>query len=492
MSHHSIAKVFHCIVTEVCRRWAIPNITYALVHDQQVIDVQSCVADNFFSRTPSTEKLFRIGSNSKAFVCTALVELEKQGKLSLNDKVVDYLPDFRMHADMLTKQVKIRNLVTHSTGIGKFTSCLLACLDYSTESIVRSLRYLKPIAPFNKSFQYNNALYTVAGKLIETVTHVSCHQYFQENFFSPLKMDNTHTALSNAYRPLLAIPHIEYQHQTIPIQQSPAEDVFEMGGNIISNVHDLAKWLLFNLKITTCCEKKFSYYQQLFQPQIPLIQPANINQLYHYLNATSYLMGWQQVSFKQYKIFEHMGTALGYTTSLSFCPQLKSGLILLANKNDLWNPIGLLLINFYELLTTRRHSNLIPIIKKQHDHFRQSLQAKLDAMQPFPLPKKFQQCNLHYRNAMYGHLMFDSNSHVASLTLAPKKIKIVLDYLGNDKFKFVDEYFNVGEQFKLITLCFSGDAKLLTMEIFMDNHHGDLSWVDTQTFYLVSKKNRGV
>lgn len=486
MSHESLTNRFKKVVDKACKIWNIPNITYALIKDNQIIDIQSCVLNNYFPHDASAEKLFRIGSNSKSFVCAALAELETQSKLSFDDNVTNYLPDFKMNTEELTQQIKVRNLVTHSTGIGKFTSCLLACLDYPKESIIDSLKYIKPLTPFNKHFQYNSALYVVAGKLIEKVTGIDCCSYFKKQFFVPLGMKNTHTSISDIYQPLLAVPHIEHNKKTFAISHCPTEDAFYVAGNVISTISDLAQWILFNLKITASDAKELSHYQKLFQPQIPIMQPININKLNKYLNATSYLMGWQQVRFNKYKIFEHMGAATGYTSNFSFCPELKSGMVILTNKGNLWDPIGLLLVNFYELITTGERSNLFSIIKKQREKFTDAIDSKLNAMKPLPLPDNLKFISLSYTNHMYKTIIISSNSKTAMLTIGPKNINILLEYIGDNEFRLIDENFNFGERLKLIILRVSDDKKNVTMEISMDNQHGNFTWVDTQIFYQSS------
>ena len=107
MQYTSLANKFQKTVATTCENWQIPNITYALIKDNKVIDIQSCLLDNHFSRTTS-EKLFRIGSNSKSFVCTALVELEKQGKLSLDDTYC--CPNFWFHhCELLLRDTTINH-----------------------------------------------------------------------------------------------------------------------------------------------------------------------------------------------------------------------------------------------------------------------------------------------------------------------------------------------------------------------------------------------
>lgn len=485
MSNNKLKKTFQKLVTQSCETWNIPNLTYALIKNQEIIDIKSCVLDNPLSQNASVDKIYRIGSNSKAFACTALVELEQQDKLSLDDPVTNYLPNFQLCNEELTKQIKVRDLVNHRTGAAKYGSCLLGLLDYSKTDIIESLRYTPQVQPYNTSFQYNNALYIVTGDIIEKVTGIDNHQYFKEQLFIPNNMHHTYTSLEQLHQPFLAVPHIEHNGKIIAISQSLCGDAFTVGGNINSTASDLANWLLFNLKITTDKSNQLYHYHRLFQEQIPILQPVNLNCLNKYIKVSSYLLGWYQAHYKKHMVVEHIGGSPGYMSNISFCPELNAGIVLLSNKCDIWYPLDMLRINFYELITENNHTNLIPAIKKQCNDFSKKLNKTLSFYAPQALPIELRSISLKFYNKIYKQIIFYSDSNKAYLEISPKKIKIPLEYVGKNNFKLIDENFSFEFLLKLVMFKISNNYKNAKLEIYVGDQHGGLMWVDTQTFEII-------
>jgi CubicO group peptidase (beta-lactamase class C family) len=476
-----ISKKMHELVQRTAETWGVPNLTYALIVDNEIVDVNSCILLNHYPHNVSN-KVYRIGSNSKAIASTILVELENQNKLSLSDRVIDYLPDFKIGTKELTNKVKVKDLVTHSTGISKYICSMMFFLAYPRKDIVNSYRHMQPVKPFNSSFQYSNGLYVVAGEVIEKVTAISNREFFKKTLFQKLGMDETYTSLSDTYTPALAVPHIGYEEQTFAISQCPFGEALSVGGNINATAADLAKWLLFNLEIAGADEGRTSGYNKLFEAQIKISQPKKANCFNNAVITDAYAMGWYRACFKKYRIFEHMGGFPGYMSNISFSPELKAGIILLSNKSDIWYPLEMLRLNFYELLTNNSFTDMFQILEDQSKEFTCSLRRDLDAYNAISLPDEFMLINRKYSNPIYGEMIFTSDKNEAWITLNSGEVKIRLAYLGNNKFKFIDEHFNFGAFFKLVLLSISNNTHNATMEIMMDDQHGHLAWVDTQEF----------
>ncbi len=465
---------------DVCQ---IPSITYAVIVDNALVEINSCTLDSY-SPYGAENKIFRIGSNSKAMACTILASLEKQSKLSLDDNVTNYLPNFRMGTEELTHKVRVMDLLTHSTGISKNTSSLMCYLGYPKQFIINSFQHLAPIKPFRSSFQYNDGLYIVAGELIEKVTQVANKHYFSQHLFSPLGMDKTHTSLDTLYSPAVAVPHVEFQGKTLPISQSPFADTLGIGGNVYSTALDLVKWLLFNLKITTTDDDETIHYQRMFDPQIKISQAKLTTILSDRVKTDSYAMGWYRVHIKENLVFEHMGAFAGYASYLSFSPQLKSGIVLLANKSDIWHPLEALRLNFYELITGNPYTNFSQFIRTQAEQFSTSLSKVLNSYQRKKLAPEIRNIRRKYVNAVYGDICIESDNEKTFLTIGPHNVPVRLDYAGNLRFKFIDEHFNYGAVFKLITLTLSKNQREAILQIFMDNRFGQLVLIDTQKFFI--------
>jgi hypothetical protein len=114
------------------------------------------------------QTLFEIASNSKAFTAAALAMLVDEGKLKWDDPVVKHLPGFQMYDAYVTREMTVRDLLTHRSGLGLGAGDLLwwPTTNFSTDEIIERLRYVKPATSFRSSYAYDNLLYIVAGKII--------------------------------------------------------------------------------------------------------------------------------------------------------------------------------------------------------------------------------------------------------------------------------------------------------------------------------------
>ena len=137
------------------------------------------------------DMIFRIGSITKQFTAVAILQLMEQGKLSLQDEITKYLPDYPMNGHKIT----IEHLLTHTSGIQSYTGMKdfkeLMTKDVKPEELINRFKN-QPMefAPGTK-FHYNNSGYFLLGYIIEKITGKTYPQYLEETFFKPLGMTNT-------------------------------------------------------------------------------------------------------------------------------------------------------------------------------------------------------------------------------------------------------------------------------------------------------------
>src|SRR5699024_1152581 len=127
----------------------------------------------------NNQTLFGIASNSKAFTATALGILVEEGKIEWDAPVVEYLPWFRMSDPYVTREITVRDLLAHRSGLGLGAGDLLwwPGTTYSREEIVRRLQNVPLENSFRSAYAYDNVLYMVAGELIEEVTGQSWEDF---------------------------------------------------------------------------------------------------------------------------------------------------------------------------------------------------------------------------------------------------------------------------------------------------------------------------
>ena len=139
--------------------------------------------------------LFAIASNTKAFTCAALAMLVDEGKISWDDPVWKRLPGFQMYDPYVSKEMTIRDLLCHRSGMGLGQGDLLFWpqTTFTREDIVHRLRYMKPASSFRSRYAYDNLLYVAAGQIIPAVTGKSWDDFVQQRILDPLEMTGTRT-----------------------------------------------------------------------------------------------------------------------------------------------------------------------------------------------------------------------------------------------------------------------------------------------------------
>ena len=141
------------------------------------------------------DTIFPNGSTGKAFTVAALATLVDAGKIGWDDKVTDRLPGFQMYDPWVTREMTIRDLLVHRSGLGLGEGDLLFVprSNIPRAEAVRRLRFLKPATSFRSGYAYDNVLYMVAGQLIEAVTGQSWEDYVREHVLKPAGMMHSTT-----------------------------------------------------------------------------------------------------------------------------------------------------------------------------------------------------------------------------------------------------------------------------------------------------------
>lgn len=136
---------------------------------------------------PSTR--FRMASHSKLFTATAIMQLREQGKLRLDDPVVQHLPWFTVAAAPDDPPITVEHLLTHSSGLPREAAAHWTTLEFPTDAQLRALLSERQAAfPPETRWKYSNLAYTLAGKVVEAVSGETWADYVQRHVFAPLGM----------------------------------------------------------------------------------------------------------------------------------------------------------------------------------------------------------------------------------------------------------------------------------------------------------------
>lgn len=323
------------MVQRVRKEFEVPGIAVAVVKDGKVVLSKGYGVRKLGGAAPVTpQSLFRIASNSKAFTTAALAILVDEGKLSWDDRVVDRLPSFQMYDPYVTREMTVRDLLTHRSGLGLGAGDLMfwPSTDLTADEIIRRIRFLKPATSFRSRYAYDNVLYLVPGQLIPAVTGKRWDEFMRERIFVPLGMSrtnvDTHSLLTDAD---VATPHGRADGKVVPMEQS--DHVLSPAGSVISCVSDLAKWVIVQLnrgalpgggRLFSEAQSKEMWSPQTILPSDNL--PAS--------NFYAYGLGWMLRDYRGRKMVYHTGTLAGSVSRVTMVPDLGLGIVVLTNQEE--------------------------------------------------------------------------------------------------------------------------------------------------------------
>jgi CubicO group peptidase (beta-lactamase class C family) len=327
-------KEFDTYVQATLKQWEVPGAGVAVVKDGKVIYLKAIGTRDLNTGAPAnTETLFSIGSTTKAMTAVCLGILVDEGKLDWNDPVMKYLPEFQLYEPYVTKELKVRDLLLHNSGVGN-TDYLWGSMNIPEDEILRRMRMVKPTYSFRGGFIYQNIFYIAAGKVIEKVSGQNWHQFIQARIFQPLGMTRTATKLKNIKDDNYTKPHYRLQGK-IQVIGYTNDDEVSAAGSVWSSIADMSKWTLCMLdssKYPGGRLLKPLTWAEMFKPHtfVTASQFYPTQQLTK-PNWMTYGLGWFQQDYKGHKINYHTGSLAGLIALHAQLPDASLGYYFLGN-----------------------------------------------------------------------------------------------------------------------------------------------------------------
>ena len=170
----------------------VPGIAIAVVHRDQVVYQQGFgVREAGKPDRIDADTVFQVASMSKPIASTVLASLVGEGRIDWDDRVIDHDPEFRMFDPYVTRELRLRDLLCHRSGLPDHAGDLLEDLGYDRQDILYRLRYLPPASSFRTKFAYTNFGYSEAGFAAAKAMDVAWEDLAAKQLFEPLGMKST-------------------------------------------------------------------------------------------------------------------------------------------------------------------------------------------------------------------------------------------------------------------------------------------------------------
>jgi CubicO group peptidase (beta-lactamase class C family) len=314
-----------------------PGLAVGVVKDQELVYAEGFGVVNLETGgeiTPRT--LFHMASITKPFVATSIVQLLEQGKLSLDDRIVDYLPYFEMQDrryDMLT----IRQFLTHSSGMPDVEDYHWDEPEYdegALERYVRSLGDRTLVSTPGGKFVYSNLAFEVLGDLIAKVSGQSFADYVKEHILLALGMNDSSILIRDVDPALLANGHVQEEGGEVRVTEHYAYNRRHGPSSCLySNVIDMSQWAIANMNRGELRGRRIldpSSYDLLWAPAVQVGDRGDRH----------VGLSWFLSDYAGYQTVSHGGRDIGYQTNFVMVPDAGVAVIVLSNYFGADTPVG--------------------------------------------------------------------------------------------------------------------------------------------------------
>lgn len=309
----------------------VPGFAVGVVKDGEVVFAKAYGRLNAHEETPVNEhSVFGIASCSKAFTAACMAILVDEGKLAWDDKVIDHYPGFKLYDPFITRELTIRDLLSHRAGYQTFDGDLLWYgSDYSREEVIQRFAARQQSYSMRSQFGYSNIMFIAAGQVILNVTGRSWDDFVKEKIFDPLGMQ--HSSTTN--RGFEGTQNVAYPHVNGKALSFENYDNSGPAASINTSVSDLLLWVQLMLNKGQLGDRAIfssTQYYQLVSPHT--IINAGKAETIHQTHFSNYGMGWFMYDYQGRKIIHHGGGLPGFHSKVVFIPEEQLGFVILSNQ----------------------------------------------------------------------------------------------------------------------------------------------------------------
>jgi CubicO group peptidase (beta-lactamase class C family) len=329
-------------VARAMKTFEVPGIGLAIVKDGKTVLAKGYGVRKLGAPEPVDGKtLFGIASNTKVFTAAALGLLVEEGKVEWDAPVVRYLPAFQMWDPYVTRELSVRDLLTHRSGLGLGAGDLLwwPPSTYNRAEIAHRLRFIKPATSFRSAYAYDNVLYLVAGQLIEAVSGQSWEHFVTGRILTKVGMTGSTVLYSSASGGgNVAVTHALVDGKLRPIAPFLSDNTNPAGG-INSSAEDMAKWMQLLLAggalpdgSRLFSERTLRQITMIVTPLTPSNPPPELAPQRN--NFSGYALGLNVRDYRGTKMWTHTGGLPGYVSRVMMLPDARLGVTVLTNQES--------------------------------------------------------------------------------------------------------------------------------------------------------------
>ena len=313
--------------------WRVPGLAIAVVRNDSVLAAKGYgVRELGKPGRVDANTLFDVASLTKSFTAAAAAVLVDEGKLGWDDPVRRHLPWLEFADPYLTREVTLRDLLSHRTGL-EAANFMFRFTGYDRAEILRRARWMRPQAPFRTQQVYNNILYAAAGEVTAAAAGTSWAELVRTRLLAPLGMRSSAVEAAIDRGGNVAAPHAMMGGVQRPVRPRNEANIAPAGG-MHSTAADMARWLRFQLgrgelegrRVVSERAMAEMHHPWTIIPTTPQVRAAR--QVHTF---GGYGLGWNVMDYRGHPMLWHSGNADGMPSYMAILPRDGIGLVVMLN-----------------------------------------------------------------------------------------------------------------------------------------------------------------
>ncbi|PRX46914.1 CubicO group peptidase (beta-lactamase class C family) [Prauserella shujinwangii] len=314
-------------------KYHVPGAAWGVLQGPDIVDGASGLLNTSTGVEATADSVFQIGSITKLWTATMVLQLVDEGRVDLDAPVRTYLPSFRIADEEAATRITVRQLLSHTAGFEGDVFTDTGVGDDCVEKYVECLRDVPQLFPPGERFSYNNAGYCVLGRLVEVLRDQPYDACLREHLFAPLGLTHAATGPYEAILFRAAVGHVETEtgagHQPAPVW-AMARSNAPAGSMLAMRPRDLLTFARMHLDDGRAADGT------------PVLAPGTAGRMRAHqvdlpplgLMGTSWGLGFERFDNANRTIVGHDGTTIGQSAFLRMVPEAGVAVALLTNGGD--------------------------------------------------------------------------------------------------------------------------------------------------------------
>lgn len=335
----------------------IPGLSISVVKGDSLVFAKGFGVRKYGEKdSVDAQTLFQVASVTKSFTATLIAMLVDQGKAKWDDPVIQHIPDFKLKDAFVANSLTIRDALAMRSGILGGDTLKAS----NRKDLIRLLFDLRISPLFRTTLTSPNCSFTIAGHIVEKIKSRRWDDILKEELLIPLQMPHTFTDISSALASThpIAVPHIAEGGSIVP-RDWENFDLMAPADAILSNVLDLSNWVKFQIQEGSFNNKSIVRSETIKEMQkSQAITPDWMKDLFNPIaNFSTLGLGCIVSEYKGHKIVEMWGGAEGSNALVTTMPEIKLGIVILANLGSAFEALRAVKYYIYDIFLSAEMEN---------------------------------------------------------------------------------------------------------------------------------------